>query len=91
MSLLGPDGQPIDLNNPKTRIIGQKFELEELEPFARVDLEQFIQGARDMMKQGVPEHVPAAMPVGHICRLARTMLDYMPVDAEGEVEEGEAE
>ena len=72
MSLVGPDGQPLG----QARIIGAPLSFPDIEPYRQHDIDAFIEGAKGLMERGAPPEAPAAMPMGQIFQLARTLQFY---------------
>jgi len=73
MSLVGPNGQPLVGGT----IVGAPKTLEDISAYEQKDIDAFIEGARGLMAQGAPPEVPAAMPMGQIFQLARTLQLYI--------------
>ena len=59
-------------------IIGQKG-LDALPVLCKAELDEFINGFEQTLKQGIPLEVPAAMAIGHLARMAVTLKRYREV------------
>ena len=55
------------------RRLGGPKSLAELGPFKDEDVDRYVAGMEQMLQQGQPMEVPAAMPTGDLCRLAYTL------------------
>ena len=72
--MYGPDGKPI---NPQQlmggQLLGQPKTLNDIEVYDEKTIDAFADGAEQMLSQGLPVEVPAAMPMGQIAQCAKTM------------------
>ena len=72
--MFGPDGKPI---NPQQlmggQLLGQPKTLDDIEVYDERTIDAFADGAQQMLSQGLPIEVPAAMPMGQIAQCAKTM------------------
>jgi len=60
-------------------IIGSPKSLSEVPVFSKLEIEELVAGSTEMLKQGIPGEVPAAVPVKHLLRLTATLEKYRAV------------
>jgi len=71
--MFGPDGKPINLM--ASPIVGGPKGLDDVPAFNDATLDELIKGMDEMVAQGTPLEVPAAMPIGQLAGVARTLRD----------------
>jgi hypothetical protein len=67
--LLGPDGQPMMPGG----LLGEPKSMEDIEVFGAEDIAGIVDAAEKMISEGVPMAVPGAIPIGDLCRIAKTL------------------
>ena len=81
-TLLGPNGKP--LNDALTpQIIGAPRSLEEFPILNSGEINEFVNASRQILTQGMPLEVPAAMPMELMARVAATLVHLTEEDGEG--------
>lgn len=70
MSLFGPDGQPLGTG----RIIGGPKDLTAFPLLQEATIHEMYDGMNQLIASGQPLEVPAAMPMGQLASLARTLM-----------------
>lgn len=73
--MFGPDGKPIQLH-ANAPIIGAPKGLDDVPAFNDETIDELIKGMEAMVAQGTPLEVPAAMPIGQLAGMARTLRDF---------------
>lgn len=71
--MLGPDGKPLNLGAAHT--IGGPKGLDDIAAFNDETIDELIKGMTQVVQSGQPLSVPAAMPMGQLAGMARTMRD----------------
>lgn len=57
-------------------IIGAPTDLMDISPFCGTELAELYKGAEQLLSQGVPMEVQAALPTGDLLRIAATLRRY---------------
>jgi len=60
-------------------IIGSPKSLKDVPVFSKLEIEELSAGAMEMIKQGIPGEVPAAVPLKHLLRITATLMEYREV------------
>ena len=71
--MFGPDGKPINIG--AGHIIGGPKTLDDVVPFNDETITALGDGALQLLQSGQPLEIPAAMPMGQIIQVAKTLLD----------------
>jgi hypothetical protein len=71
--MFGPDGKPINLGAAHT--IGGPKGLDDIPAFNDETIDELITGMEQMVQSGQPMEIPAAMPMGQLAGMARTIRD----------------
>ena len=89
--MFGPDGKPINIG--AGTIIGGPKTLDDVAPFNDDTIDAFADGALQMLSMGQPMEVPAALPLGQLIQIAKTMVTLRDRvrELEAEAEENGAE
>jgi hypothetical protein len=45
-------------------------------PFCAAEIQELYKGTKDLAEQGTPPEIPAALPIGQLIRMARTVVEY---------------
>lgn len=72
MSLFGPDGQPLRTG----RIIGGPKDLTDFPLLHERTIDEMYDGMNQLIANGQPLEVPAAMPMAQLASLARTLKHF---------------
>jgi hypothetical protein len=88
--MLGPDGKPLPMHMSAAATIGGPKSLDDVPGFDDATIDELIKGMEAMIQQGTPLDVPAAMPIGQLAGMARTLRDLRARVAELE-EQGKAD
>jgi hypothetical protein len=70
--MFGPDGKPINIG--AGQLIGGPKSLDDVAPFNDETITALEAGALQMLQSGQPMEVPAAMPMGQIIQIAKTLV-----------------
>jgi len=70
--MFGPDGKPINIGS--AQLIGGPKTLDDVLPFNDETITALGDGAIQLLQSGQPMEVPAAMPMGQIVQISKTML-----------------
>ncbi len=70
--MFGPDGKPIPIG--AAPLIGGPKSLDDVEPFNDDTIDALADGAVQLLASGQPMGVPAAMPLGQIIQIAKTLV-----------------
>lgn len=70
--MFGPDGKPINLG--AAQVIGGPKSLDDIVPFNDGTIDALAEGALQMLTSGQPMEVPAAIPMGQLIQIAKTLL-----------------
>ncbi len=82
-TLLGPNGKP--MNAALTpQIVGAPRSLEEFPILNPEEIEEFVSASRQILTQGMPLEIPAAMPMELMVRVAATLVHFTEEEEEGE-------
>lgn len=57
-------------------IIGAPKSIKEVPLFSKPEIVELTRGMDDTLRQGIPPEVPAAIPVGHLARIAATLTRF---------------
>jgi hypothetical protein len=82
-ALLGPDGNPMNASITP-QIIGVPRSLEEFPILNPTEIEEFVGASRQILTQGMPLEIPAAMPMELMVRVAATLVHLTEEEEEGE-------
>jgi len=69
--MFGPDGKPINIG--AGQLIGGPKTLDDVVPFNDDTITALENGALQLLQSGQPMEVPAAMPMGQIVQIAKTL------------------
>ena len=83
MSLLGPDGNPMNAAITP-QIVGVPRSLEDFPILNSSEIEEFVGASRQILTQGMPLEIPAAMPMELMVRVAATLVHFTEEEEEGE-------
>ena len=67
--LFGPDGKPMQGG----RVVGGPKSVTDVPPFQSEEVQTFAQGMNNLIEQGHPMEIPAALAFQDICRFIRTI------------------
>lgn len=81
MPLYDASGRPLDPKNP-AHIIGRAHTMQDYPPFERKEYEQLMSQLMPGLQAGVPNDMPMTITFAVLCRLARTLEQVFPAQAE---------
>lgn len=92
MALFGPTGKPITAKDVAGGVlVGGPKGLDDLQLLDDATIETMASGMNTLVGQGQPLEVPAALPLGQLAQIAKTMKHYRDLCSELESRVAELE